>query len=165
MSNTPHHVHTNDVSNYQCDKSNYDMNFHHAPAYPPGWTNIESNCDLKVIMWLSFLNCHHYSRYKYIPMFEYFSHIVKIYLPGSGKSVLGSGNRYPPSPPQMTPLDKGQGSSIDGGAVMQGTASTGGWWRLDGDEVVWKSSGRLDGGGYPCMSNTPPHVHTNDVSN
>ena len=77
-------------------------------------------------------------------MFEYFSHIVKIYskvcvlrqdLLGSGKSVLGSGNRYPPSP-HMTPLDKGQGSSIDGGAVMQGTASTGGWWRLDGDEVV-----------------------------
>ena len=86
-------------------------------------------------MWLSLLNCHHYSRYKYIPMFEYFSHIVKIYLPGSGKSVLGSGNRYPPSP-QMTPLDKGQGGSIDGGAVVQGTASTGGWWRLDGDEVV-----------------------------
>ena len=58
----------------------------------------------------------------------------------------------------------------------------GGWWSVDGDQVVCTSSGRLDGGGYPCkkvifgiitsittiitfMSNTPPHVHTNDVSN
>ena len=81
-------------------------------------------------MWLSFLNCHHYSRYKYIPMFEYFSHIVKIYLPGSGKSVLGSGNRSPPSPPPNDATgrvaDEGQGGSMDGGAVVQGTASTGG---------------------------------------
>ena len=45
---------------------------------------IESNCKYqkcvtKVIMWLSFLNCHHDSRYKYIPMFEYFFHILEIY--------------------------------------------------------------------------------------